>query len=435
MNDHVDPEEMLRRGMTARAHDTDPSPDLAVRIVASTEAHPATRVARRRRWDLVLGAAAAAAALLVGIAVGVRTFHTSRTGEATTTTPTLTQSVVPTPTPTATVEPRGFSATDLTWISENEGWAIGQVACTHRVPAGETCGAILHTTDGGAHWSDGPTTSLRATNIRFADEQHGFIWDASGGWSMTNDGGAHWTAGSGLALDFEMARGTVLWLTYSHAGCPGPCDVKVLRAPIGSTNWTDTQLPATNGFGADLARNGDLVTVLSLGHTAGGGSNAHSTLYVSTDAGTTWTSHADPCQQFVPGTETDSVAVSLSGDGAITLLCRERQVADKVVTAISTDAGATFRLGAAVPSGTLAMTAVSMNTIIAVKDQSVYFCQAPTTVDKVIDDPSFPTSGDVSHPKFLGFESASVGRYVSWDGQTLWTTRDGGAHWTKSSFS
>lgn len=123
MNDHVDPEEMLRRGMTARAHDTDPSPDLAVRIVASTEAHPATRIARRRGWDLVLGAAAAAAALLVGIAVGVRTFHTSRTGEATTTAPTLTQSVVPTPTPTATVEPRGFSATDLTWISENEGWA------------------------------------------------------------------------------------------------------------------------------------------------------------------------------------------------------------------------------------------------------------------------------------------------------------------------
>lgn len=434
MNDNFDPEETLRRGMGARAHETDPSPDLATRIAAATHVAPARPAVRRRRWDLAFGAAAAVAVLTVGIVAGVRTFHTNRAGQGATVTPPVTQSAVPTPTETA--PPSGFSATDLTWISEDEGWAIGNACTTSLNPLGAPCTAILHTTDGGVHWSDGSVMRRRVTNIRFADQQHGYIWDQStGAWSMTSDGGAHWTAGSGLALDFEMARGTVLWLTYSHSGCPGPCDVKVLRAPVGSTDWTDTHLPATGGYDVDLARNGDTVVVLSHGHTAGGGSNAHSTLYVSSDAGSTWTDRGEPCQQFVPSTETDTVAVSVSGDGAITVLCRERQVFDKVLTATSTNGGTSFDLGADVPAGTLAISAMSMNRFIAVKGPSVYYCAAPTTIQTVFDDPSFPTSGDVSQPRFLGFESASVGRYVSWDGQTLWTTRDGGTNWTKSTFS
>ncbi|HKC27736.1 MAG TPA: LpqB family beta-propeller domain-containing protein, partial [Jatrophihabitans sp.] len=36
-------------------------------------------------------------------------------------------------------------------------------------------------------------------------------------------------------------------------------------------------------------------------------------------------------------------------------------------------------------------------------------------------------SGDVG---FVGFESSSVGRAVSATGNTIWTTRDGGADWT-----
>jgi photosystem II stability/assembly factor-like uncharacterized protein len=33
---------------------------------------------------------------------------------------------------------------------------------------------------------------------------------------------------------------------------------------------------------------------------------------------------------------------------------------------------------------------------------------------------------------FVGFESDRVGRAVADDGRTIWTTRDGGASWTKA---
>jgi photosystem II stability/assembly factor-like uncharacterized protein len=38
------------------------------------------------------------------------------------------------------------------------------------------------------------------------------------------------------------------------------------------------------------------------------------------------------------------------------------------------------------------------------------------------------------HIGFVGFESTLVGRAVSADGKTIWTTRDGGGTWAPTTF-
>jgi photosystem II stability/assembly factor-like uncharacterized protein len=44
--------------------------------------------------------------------------------------------------------------------------------------------------------------------------------------------------------------------------------------------------------------------------------------------------------------------------------------------------------------------------------------------------PIADVTGDIG---WVGFESQTVGRAVSADGTTIWTTRDGGASWNRAS--
>lgn len=72
------------------------------------------------------------------------------------------------------------SLTGLQFVSATQGWAVGQ-------------GAILATSDGGAHWTAQLTGNLNLTSLDFISARDGW---AVGTTTLlaTTDGGAHWTA-------------------------------------------------------------------------------------------------------------------------------------------------------------------------------------------------------------------------------------------------
>lgn len=74
--------------------------------------------------------------------------------------------------------------TAITFADANNGWAVGHDS------------VILHTDDGGLHWSlqsFRPSFQAPLLNLLFLDAQHGFAFGAFGQLSQTQDGGKTWT--------------------------------------------------------------------------------------------------------------------------------------------------------------------------------------------------------------------------------------------------
>jgi photosystem II stability/assembly factor-like uncharacterized protein len=69
----------------------------------------------------------------------------------------------------------------------------------NQVWAGGDGGALFHSSDGGAHWSNVALTDANGSEtaaivtIRFSDAQHGLVIKESGQIYSTSDGGARWT--------------------------------------------------------------------------------------------------------------------------------------------------------------------------------------------------------------------------------------------------
>src|SRR5438552_7664217 len=93
----------------------------------------------------------------------------------------------------ASAIPAGFHAQSVSWVSPKQGWMIGSAPCGQA-----TCTTVLGTTDAGATWNKrgilgGPLTLEEpsgATEIRFADDQHGWAFEPA--LYATSDGGASW---------------------------------------------------------------------------------------------------------------------------------------------------------------------------------------------------------------------------------------------------
>ena len=98
--------------------------------------------------------------------------------------------------------PAGFVAASVTFITDQQGWVLGNAPC----PA-QPCTSILRTTNGGASWSGIPAPRAMLyggvddpaaiSQLRFADPLDGFA-DGEGLWS-THDGGATWQRQSTVA--------------------------------------------------------------------------------------------------------------------------------------------------------------------------------------------------------------------------------------------
>jgi hypothetical protein len=184
------------------------------------------------------------------------------------------------------IDAPNFSPQSVTFISTNDGWALGGVPC----PPVSTCLAVYRTLNGGRTWSKVPlpkailnvanrdvqgtmaaNSSMYGLQIRYANVEDGWIYGAleqpirQNGvsylrlvprlWS-THDGGLMWRrqplpwmAGQDEFFDLETAHGTVYALAPNHKNA-----VTVESSPVGVDQWrSDTQVRfATPAGGGQL---------------------------------------------------------------------------------------------------------------------------------------------------------------------------------------
>jgi photosystem II stability/assembly factor-like uncharacterized protein len=454
MTDDFDPlKDALRDSLHRHAAEAPRGDLLAERIIHAAEQGPQTDRQRHRRswrtWGLPLVAAGAVGAVVAAV-VGVQSLDTTASKQqpggsnppsiVQTPPPTqLTSPPSPTDVPTTSSSPAStgladVKIADLTFVGDNDGWALGSADC---LSGPGRCTALWRTTDG-RHWSSMPGAAFNVPgvqagcaakcvhSIRFANDQVGYAFGPSA-FFMTTDGGATWAQQRGGALQLETLDDNVIRVTGTDSGCPGPCVRGIETSAVGSTDWT----PAT--FSADsasvnavlLARgNGGYAYLLVTRNPAGGSSDATSTLYRSTDLGASWHAAGEPCPRA--GQEIDSTAVAGGADGRVAVLCVKRQAPSRFSVATSTDGGAHF----AEQSGEIRIAATLLTgdpetVLVAAGDGMARSTDGGATWQRVQD-----VSGPIG---WVGFESQQVGRAVSADGTTIWTTRDGGATWHSAS--
>lgn len=464
MNDRNDfeVERALRDSLGRHARQAPPADLLAERIIHAAGRTDGAPAARRRpgrswrTWSLPVLAAASVAAVVVGVSVAGNLHHdashtppatiSGNRGSSTTTATThpapehsTSHSGQPVGPGTNTSTLHAFRATDLTFVGSSNGWALGTANC---LTSAGRCTAMMYTTDGGATWHSmtGPAADVGSgctgpdpcvAHVRFANDKVGYAYGDSA-FFMTLDGGAHWGQQPGGALAVETLDGNVIRVTSAGSGCPGPCNVQVQTAPIGSADWTTADLPRaatveTDGVGP-LVRSGSKAYLLFTGHTAGGAQSATSTLYVSGDDGTHWTSVGEPCPQPARG-ERDSTTIAAAPDGTVFAGCVNRMTQAASI-AVSDNGGATWALRSAFSSAGLSMlAAASGQDLLAMSDVLYRSSDGGAHFTKVQQNSQGPLGG-----AWIGFESDRDGHVLDTNGSTLWATTDAGAHWTSFTF-
>ena len=451
MTDDFDPlKDALRDSLHRHAADAPRGDMLAERIIHTAQQPPDLDRHRTRRgwptWTLPLVAAGAVGAVVAGV-LGVQSLHTTASknppqgspGPTILQSPTQTQSTSPSNPPTTVSGNPGaltnVKVTDLTFYGDNHGWALGSADC--EIGPGR-CTAMWQTTDG-RNWTSmgGEQFNVAGVNacadpcvdhIRFATLQIGYAFGPSA-FFMTTDGGASWQQQDGGAIQLETLDNNVIRVTGSDSGCPGPCVGGIETSAVGSTDWTPADFQPGHSTVGDvlLARgNGGYAYLLVTGHPTGGAENATSTLYRSTDKGVTWERNGEPCPQF--SREDDSVAIAGGADGRVSVLCRDRMSGGQAFVATSSDAGSNFQA-----HGIGAFDAIEMSLLTG--DPATVLVAAGHGMARSVDGGNTwqavpDVTGDIG---WVGFESQTVGRAVSADGTTIWTTRDGGATWHPAS--
>jgi hypothetical protein len=348
------------------------------------------------------------------------------------------------PVTTTTQAPKkGPIVEDLTWITSIHGWALAEVPNCGQ----PNCTEVLTTTSGGAPWTKVGTIAtpsncsgcglVGVSHIRFANPLDGYAFGPS--FFTTTDGGVTWTQQNGpYVVALEPVGLNVMRISFTQTGCPGPCDLSVQLAAVGSTAWQTLTGPF-QGDSVQLVRQGNEAYAAVYGNPAGG-VDAHATLMLSQDGGTTWGDRADPCGD-VGGVEFDSTAIAAAPQGVVAVLCVDRMQPARAFVDVSTDSGVVFAAGsiltASNPLGTLAVTSASnlfVGTVggtgtgssqwvlLASPDGGQSWHQAIVQSGNL--EPSFPEQ------TFLGFENGEVGRWVGYP-YNIWETTDGGTQWVK----
>lgn len=347
--------------------------------------------------------------------------------------------------------PAGFQAADLSFTSAADGWALGTAPC-----ATAPCTSVLHTTDGGAHWSGGHAPLLNllgssactndaacVSQLRFASQRVGYAY----GWglAMTTDSGASWSRVPSPNV-FALApagNANVLRVVAATPGCPPGCSFAVQSAPVGSTNWQTLPAPPVRGDYAQIVRSGaNQAYVLVFANPAGGAQGAHTTVLHTANGGRSWNRFADPCGA-PGGQEADAVDAAALGN-SLTVLCRPRMSPNASFLITSANQGASFGPARPLPpAGIAASLALSPSGLLAVPMLQVVAGKATWTVQTSGNGgaswaPALRTAatstvvGGAGQPGisgFIGFQTPATGRFAA--GPTaLFTTTTGAAGWT-----
>lgn len=345
---------------------------------------------------------------------------------------------------------------DLSWVNATEGWALAAQPC-----ASEICARLAHTTDGGIQWQMLPDPSAQVSpgssngiplcslptcvgEVRFATPAVGYLFGPS--LLMTTDGGQSWQTQTGLQVEtLAVAAGVVLRVAYDHSGCPGPCQPALQEAPIGSATWRtiigQLSTPGRSGQ-AQIAASGSQILLAMFGDQAGPGS-AQAMVYRSTDAGASWQLVPDPCSGQGPaGVEEDLNELASAPGGFFAGLCSPHEGTGTFIVT-STDGGHSWQKAGPLPAvQALTQLAAASSTTLAASTGATggagpFTARLFVSTDggqhwtTAISDPQEITSLGV--PAWLGFETAHVGRWIG-DPHSVWTTEDGGDHWSQSPF-
>jgi hypothetical protein len=442
----TDLESRLRTTLAEHADRAPSGRPLAERILAEIETPGVVLRPRRgfRAWSMPLLAAAAVAAVVASV-VGISQVRHTAAPVPPALSPVLSVPAPPVGTATSTPQPSrtavrptgagviGFRALDLTFVSENRGWALGSAQC---LSGPGRCTAVFRTTDG-ADWTSMPGAAFNVSGVdgcaapcvqhlRFANDSVGYAYGPAALF-MSTDGGAHWKQQPGRGAEaLETLDNNVIRVVSSGTGCPGPCDLRVETAPLGQGQWTGERLgpDRLDADSVSLARSGSDAYVLATRNPAGGAQHQTSTLAVSRDDGASWTTRGEPCPQAKtdPVTdEVDSVALAAAPKGTLTVLCRPRNADRPAFAVISHDTGGHFvRASGTVPAGSL-LAGDPSTALLAAGDRLYRSTDGGSSWRPVA-----RVSGALA---FLGFESPTVGRAVSAAGRTVWTTHDGGRSW------
>src|SRR4051794_1066930 len=199
------------------------------------------------------------------------------------------ESPAPTTVPAVPSKLANVRIADLTFVGDDVGWALGSADC---VGGRGRCTAVLRTTDG-THWTGMSGAAFNVidvkgcadpcvTNLRFANGLVGYAFGPSA-FYVTTDGGRSWHRRPGGAIQLETLDNNVIRVTGTNGGCPGPCNIRVETAAIGSSSWTPADfIPNQLDVSAVLlSREGHDAYLLLTGNPAGGAPSATSTLYRS----------------------------------------------------------------------------------------------------------------------------------------------------------
>jgi photosystem II stability/assembly factor-like uncharacterized protein len=344
----------------------------------------------------------------------------------------------------------GFQVLSMTFVSDQQGWALGSVPC-----GASRCGALLGTTDGGARWTPltAPTRTVPgpynqcpagaacAGQIRFATPLTGYAYDSSV--LITTDGGRTWQPAGGPASSLEAADGTVVRVADPE-GCSGaPGQVQVAAA--GSTAWRPLPAPYVSlQCPAVLYRQGERLVLIAYGNAAGG-VPATAVLARSADGGQTWTAAApDSCG----GGDGYATGVALAPPDVLVLLCQQQgQNANGTDRPgwirVSADGGAQYGPDEVIPllphqPGDIPgyqVAAASAGRILVVEGTDGDGAPGTDVLLTVNGGRSWSPTGylaDRGPVLLVGFEDPLTARVAQ--GNTVWTTRDGGRTWLSDHF-
>jgi len=466
-------ENSLRALLVDRAQRAPLTEGLADQIIAQAETGIPVRQlhrpnVRRRGWALPLLAVAAVAAVVAG-GIGYLTVNDTSSGHgdapvAKGPTPSFSSSgVTTTPPPSNTsntqlpvagaylslrstlndgarlVHLTAFKALDLTFVGSNV-WAMGSATC-FKTGQGR-CSLLVHSTDG-VHWSmlkptpfnvaDDTTgcATVCVDHIRFATPKIGYLFGKDT-LLMTTDAGRTWKPQTGGADALETLDGNVIRVSSSD-GCPPGCTYTVQTSAIGSTTWKTVSLPTpATGVGVTLARTASSAYLMTYANPAGGAEKETSTLFTSSDDGSSWISRGEVCAQKPgPNGEVDSASMTGGSDGSIEVLCQPRKATttDSSWVTVSTDGGKKFH-------ASVGLLNAGQPGLVGAGTAQDFCVQGENQLSCTHDGGSTYSAAQAvgkgpKHALWLGFENQSDGRAleISSTGSNLWTTHDGGSTW------
>lgn len=325
------------------------------------------------------------------------------------------------------------------WLNAQDGWLGVARPCKT-----SSCHETLRTTDGGRTWTrisqpvdgDGEFGGLLpvTASILYRTDQDD---SGDGALFVSTDAGRTWApdptrgGGAGVQTLSLAARGdTVIRAGYERQDpdCPdtGNCGDEIQVTTPGSHTWRTVVAPLPNG----ASQNAKVVWLNDHVVYAGFFGQPDGTLlFRSRDGGQHWKAVPDPCRADHGGTtglaagvgdHLASVCEESSGPGAPT----------GVFLKASTDDGTTWGRWQLTSNanGIGHQIALTSSRMISVTEN---FVQTSTDGGATWHDVESVQPGFSPSLFLYGFDGSDVGQVVDEHSNTMWTTSDGGAHWTR----